>query len=504
MRSSVGKAVAVVLGVTALAGVLRLWDLGHPPEKVFDEFYYARDGCWHAGIDFAECGLESDVERSWVHPPLGKQLIALGIDAFGFDPFGWRFSAAVAGTVTVGLVGILAFLLTGSPLWAGVGALLLATEHLHFVQSRVAMLDVFLAMFVVLGFLLLVLDRVRQDRAAGPGTVPADGEVSVAGDPAPHEARAVVGPAGGTMALGDPASPPARLSPLDRLESPLEAPADPAGRGRHVWRPLRLLAGAAFGAAVAVKWSGALALLGAALLALAWERTRRRRAGLRRPLLGALVREAPGLVVALGVVPLLVYLATWTPWLADRGSDLLEWVRHHREMASFHATLSTVNEQGEPIHPYLSAAWTWLLLVRPVSYYWQGDPSCCAQIIGMGNPVLFWGSLLALPYLALVWARRRDWRAGALLVPALAQYLPWLLVSRPLFLFYMAPVTPFLALGAMYALRDLVRRRPGLSPVAAGAVSLSAAAFAFFWPVLVGHPISREAWRLRMWFEGWI
>jgi dolichyl-phosphate-mannose--protein O-mannosyl transferase len=480
VRSRVQKAILVVFAATALAGILRGYHLGSPPEKVFDEVYYASDGCWYTGEDYRNCGLDADVERSWVHPPLGKTIIGWGIDIFGNRPFGWRASAAAAGTLTVALVGALAFLLTGSWVWAGAAALLLATENLHFVQSRIAMLDVFLAMFVVLGFLLLVADRKRTD----PDEVQ------------PPRAQ------GGTGGMAE------------EVMSEGEGRARGSGEGiptaptRRVLRPLRLAAGAALGAAVAVKWSGVLALAAAPLLALAWERTRRKRSGATRPLLRALREEWLGIVLAFLVVPFIVYAAVWIPWLQDRGFSLGEWFRHHRFMAEYHFNLSTIGEDGKPIHPYMSEAWTWFLLLRPVAYFWHGTDRTGAEILGIGHPLLFWGALLLIPYLALAWSNSRDWRAGAILVPILAQYVPWLIVQRPAFLFYLTPVTPFLALGTTYVLRDLAGLRFGkrwAAPVVVTVViALSVGLFAFFWPVLVGDTVSLEAWRARVRFPGWV
>jgi dolichyl-phosphate-mannose-protein mannosyltransferase len=447
--TSAWRAALAIGAVTLVAGVLRFADLGRPSEKVFDEVYYASDGCWYAGEPYRTCGLETDAERSWVHPPLGKMMIAVGIDAFGNRPFGWRAASAVAGTATVALTGALAYILFGSALWGAIAALLAGTEHLLLVQSRVAMLDVFLAMLVMAGFVLLVLDRQRLDRAA------------------------------------------TELEPA------------PSG----AFRPLLLAAGAAFGAAVAVKWSGITALLAAVILAVAWARTRQKAGGARRPTLAGLRTEGLWLYVGLVILPLLAYSVTWLPWLGDRGFDLGEWARHHVDMLDYHLDLDTVKENGEPIHPYMSRAWSWFFLLRPVAYFWQGDPQCCAEILGIGHPFLFWSALLILPYLAIMWRLRRDWRAGAVLVPVLAQFVPWLLVSRPLFLFYMTPVTPFLAVGLVYVLRDLVGTRVSRRitiPAVAVVVAVSVGIFAFFWPVLTGNAISREAWGARIWLDGWI
>jgi dolichyl-phosphate-mannose-protein mannosyltransferase len=447
------KAAVVIGAVTLATGGLRFVHLGQPDRKVFDEVYYASDGCWYAGMAYRSCGLEADAERSWVHPPLGKHAIALGVVAFGNEPVGWRVAAAVAGAATVALAGILAYLLLGSALWGGVGGLLAGTEHLLLVQSRIAMLDIFLALFVVLGFVLLVLDRRRLDRRSSDGS-------------------------------GDR---PARVS--------------------QGWRPWLLLAGAAFGAAVAVKWSGVLALLGGILLAVGWAWSRQRSIGSLRPVLSALREEGPSLWLGLVAVPLAAYSLSWLPWLAERGFDMAGWITHHRQILDYHLELDTVKENGEPIHPYMSRAWSWFLLLRPVSYFWQGDPRCCAEILGLGHPLLFWGSLLTLPYLGLVWWTRRDWTAGAILVPVLVQFVPWLIVSRPLFLFYLTPVTPFLAVGMAFALRDLsaarLDRRITVSVVAV-IVAVFVGLFVFFWPVLTADRISREAWTARIWLDGWV
>jgi len=51
----------------------------------------------------------------------------------------------------------------------GLTGLLVATDFLLIVQSRAAMLDIFLAFFVVLGFLFVVLERERVARVRERG-----------------------------------------------------------------------------------------------------------------------------------------------------------------------------------------------------------------------------------------------------------------------------------------------------------------------------------------------
>jgi dolichyl-phosphate-mannose-protein mannosyltransferase len=121
----------------------------------------------------------------------------------------------------------------------------------------------------------------------------------------------------------------------------------------------------------------------------------------------------------------------------------------------------------------------------------------------MGNPALWWLALLSYPVLAWAAVRRRSWPAAAIGLFLLAQYLPWLVASRPLFLFYMTPVVPFLALGLAFA-----SARAGAHPLTRwvpGAVAvLALAAFVFWYPVWSGVELPEHLWRLRMWNTGWI
>jgi dolichyl-phosphate-mannose-protein mannosyltransferase len=71
----------------------------------------------------------------------------------------------------------------------------------------------------------------------------------------------------------------------------------------------------------------------------------------------------------------------------------------------------------------------------------------------------------------------------------------------------MTPITPFLAVGMAFVLRDISvarfdRRITG--PAVVLVVAAFVGVFAFFWPVLTADPISREAWSARIWLDGWV
>jgi dolichyl-phosphate-mannose--protein O-mannosyl transferase len=85
------------------------------------------------------------------HPPLAKQLMALSIGAFGDGPLGWRYPSVLFGSLA-----IVAMYLCGLALFAAQGpavasALLAFFNQMLFVQSRIAMLDIFALAFGLFG-----------------------------------------------------------------------------------------------------------------------------------------------------------------------------------------------------------------------------------------------------------------------------------------------------------------------------------------------------------------
>src|SRR4051794_41126575 len=163
------RPVVAILIVTCLAGFLRFFHLSHPAECVSDEVYSPKAACILVGWSDQVCHIDSGDEKywrtnkwdvgSWVHPPLGKWEIAMGVKALGMNPLGWRFTSARAGPLVVLLPAVIAQLLFGNVVWTYVTGGLLAIESLNVVISRTALLDVHLELWVVIGFLLLLLDR---------------------------------------------------------------------------------------------------------------------------------------------------------------------------------------------------------------------------------------------------------------------------------------------------------------------------------------------------------
>ncbi|NEE13902.1 phospholipid carrier-dependent glycosyltransferase, partial [Streptomyces sp. SID7499] len=118
------------------------------------------------------------------------------------------------------------------------------------------------------------------------------------------------------------------------------------------------------------------------------------------------------------------------------------WLRslwhYENQVYDFHVGLTSG-------HTYESNPWSWLVLGRPVSYYYEEQAGCkesatgkCAsEVLAIGTPLLWWLACFALAYVVWRWFFRRDWRAGAIACGVVAGWLPWFFYQeRTIFLFY--------------------------------------------------------------------
>ncbi|MCX4973783.1 dolichyl-phosphate-mannose--protein mannosyltransferase [Streptomyces sp. NBC_00620] len=499
--------------VTLLAGLMRFWNLGSPKAVIFDETYYAKDAwaLFNRGyeVNWAKDANDLILQGNGniriptdaayvVHPPVGKYVIGLGEWMFGFNPFGWRFMTAVLGTLSVLLLCRIGRRLFRSTFLGCLAGALMAVDGLHFVMSRTSLLDGVLMFFILAAFGCLVVDRDKA-RAKLAAALPPDADGLVRPDA--HTAE--------TTRLG--------------------------------WRPWRWGAGLMLGLALGTKWNALYVLAAFCLMAVLWDAASRRVAGARHPYAAALKHDTGITFLATVPVALATYLISWTGWIlspsdgtggyfrnwaATEGKGgswtfLPDWLRslwhYEHEVYEFHVGLSSP-------HTYQSNPWSWLVLGRPVSYFYEspapgtdGCPTdaaekCAREVLALGTPLLWWTACFAILYVLWRWAFRRDWRAGAIACGIAAGYLPWFMYQeRTIFFFYAVVFVPFLCLAVAMLLGAIIgppgstERRRVIGATAAGVlVLLIAWNFIYFWPLYTGQAIPIDSWRSRMWLDTWV
>jgi dolichyl-phosphate-mannose-protein mannosyltransferase len=430
-----GYALAVAL-ILLISAALRLWQLSTPAEMMFDEVYYAKDAKaivdGRVGVNGQYRWAAGD-EVSWPHPEMGKFAIATGILAFGDRAFGWRLPAVIAGIGILACVYPLGRRLGLSPPWALLALLLAAADSLGVAQSRIATLDIFIAVWSVLCVLLAL--RYVQDgwRTRWLFACGAAGGMAVAtkwsGGLAIVAAALVIFAAWLLQR---------RAARKARADEDADAPV-PENTGA----PLVV------GPPIVPPHAEALATT---------------------PPEGSAGLRIAAIAAALIAVPVAVYLLSYTQYFLT-GHTLADFRELHRQMITFNLNL-------EATHTYASLAPTWIVDYRPVWYYFEGTTTY-RGVIAIGNPFLWWLATLSLVAAAVLTLRRRSYALLPAAALVIVLYVPWFLTTRTSFLYYMTPVAPIMAVLVAAALclfaGGVLPRRGWL------AAAVSALAVALLW-----------------------
>ena len=427
---------------TLIAAFTRLWNLGSPHEIMFDETYYVKDAysIWHLGYEgtWAQNANASFVRGNFstlspeasfvVHPPLGKWLIATGMELTGpASSWGWRLAVALAGIATVFLLCRLVWRLFPSPLLVGLAGLFLAIDGVGITESRIGLLDGFIGFFALAAVYCIVRDRQSQRERI---------------------ARLLEGTAAGALA-------------------------PKAG-----WRPWMIGAGVLLGCACSVKWSGLYLLATIGIMTVIWDGTALRAVKAKVWKLETLVSRGWGNFMRLVPVAGVTYLLSWFGWFmnpsaykhgwaaaeraAGRGSwlpdSIADFIEYHRAIYKFHVGLSTP-------HSYMAKPSGWLLQMRPTSFYWQSNDTlgadayqcdtrnCVRAITSIGNIPIWWAAFVAVFVVVAYVALKRDWRGWVVLAGYIGLYLPWFMYwDRTIFTFYTVAFVPFVVLALTVAL----------------------------------------------------
>ena len=270
-------------------------------------------------------------------------------------------------------------------------------------------------------------------------------------------------------------------------------------------------AGIALGLAVATKWSGLYFLALFAVVAL--YRAFAHNTG--RDLIKPTVKTA----AQYGLLPISIYITSWSGWFASsRGwardyseNIITSFLHYHSQMLGFHTGLVEK-------HSYQSNPWSWLIMGRPTSFYYEtpktcGADNCSQEVLALGTPLLWWLGTIALAVVVGFWIRsiavkRYEPPLNLIIAGMAAGYLPWFFFQeRTVFTFYAIVFQPFLILAVIYCAYALLmhfeskRNTYLVLGFIAFAIFIN---FIFFLPLFTGDVITYDSWQARMWLPSWV
>lgn len=256
------------------------------------------------------------------------------------------------------------------------------------------------------------------------------------------------------------------------------------------------LSGVAIGLAGASKWSGFFVIPLIIALTINWKNFQ----------LSILLRR----LVQFILTPLGVYFITWSGWILNNngwgrqsGGNLFSslW-KYHIEILNFHRDLSEE-------HAYAANPWSWLILGRPTSFYYEspkdcGAASCAQEILAIGTPVLWWAGVFAIAVTAGLFIVSKDRIAAFILAGIVSTYLPWFFIQgRTMFYFYAISILPFLILALIYTFNWALKYKDYRKYIGVFIIVV-AINFIYFLPIFLGIQIPYADWLDRMWLPSWI
>lgn len=428
----------------------------------FDEIYHARTGYEHA---------HSLATYENTHPPLGKVFMSWCIRLMGMTPFAWRFAGALCGVLMIPAIYLLAMQLFGKTRWAALCALLLASDCMHYTQTRIATIDSFPVLFMILMFLFM-----------------------------------------------------ARWMKMSFYHQRLT----------QTFVPLAL-SGLFMGLAIASKWIGCYGAVGLAALFFArfyglWRQSVYAKAHkgedpafARAANLFATdgVKTLLACCVFFVAVPVVVYALSYIPYLRYYGE--VRWdMRTIQRIIDAQVTMFKYHSGLQAEHYFSSPWYEWPLIVKPMWYYnadFKGA-GMASSIMAFGNPAVWWTGLAgmlfvlgasvyrnALPALRVIPGREDgyDRAMPVIVVGFLSAYLPWMLVSRLTFIYHYFASVPFIILATAQALRYIERRSARLAHALYALLAVAAVAlFIAFYPLASGLEVPRAWCDAVSWFKNWM
>ena len=406
----------------------------------FDEIYFVRT---------AEQYLHSQLPYEWTHPPLGKLIQASSLLVFGFNPFGWRIMGVIFATLMIPLIYLFGKKMFGTWIGGFTAAFLLTFDFMHFTMGRMGTADTYVVFFSLasqLFFFIYVKNVVDKGWKTS-------------------------------------------IIPL-------------------------FLAFFFFALGFSSKWLVLYGFVGelALLLAMRLYEVKKLKTNLSAKFY-ALLDRPYSVIVAFILMTIGIYFMTYIPDMLA-GRSLLGVVNLQVQMFDYHFFLKAT-------HPFSSPWYSWPLMFDPLKNtvhvpVWLESASMGnnlnSTIVVMGNPAVWWIGFAVIVGLTVFYVPkifRKGFSLKKYLPPIFIllvfffQWLPYVLITRVVFIYHFYSNVPILCLGTAFVVSKYWNSR-WVKIATIAYFALTIALFVLFYPVISGVPASTTTINSLKWFGSWV
>lgn len=200
------------------------------------------------------------------------------------------------------------------------------------------------------------------------------------------------------------------------------------------------------------------------------------------------------------VIPLLVYTLCFIPVVGYSPYKGLidKTIQGTKYMFDYHANLVAEHYYSTPFYEW-PVIWMPLLDANDAV-----DAVKVSAVSTMGNPAIWWVGIPCQLYVFFRWIIKRDKKAGFLCIAYLAQYVPWMSVSRITFIYHYFPAILFVILMMGYTILHITEHFSWGKKAVTAYLAIAVCCFFLFFPLISGLPVSREYGFSLRWLKDWI
>ena len=197
------------------------------------------------------------------------------------------------------------------------------------------------------------------------------------------------------------------------------------------------------------------------------------------------------------LIPIIIYISCYLLFpnmVYYKTRNIKEIIDITKSMYQYHSTLTES-------HPFYSTWYSWLFMYKPVWYYSNEVGSLRATISGIGNPIVWISGTISIFYLFYICFKKKEKKALFLSIGYICFLLPYMNISRGMFLYHYYPCYLFTMLATTYVIIQITKVKKNFYLYYIVIVIFF---FLYFYPAISGELMNPNMIDRLRWLPSWI
>ena len=448
-------------------------EISYMNSTYFDEIYYARTAYEYLhGIDVYE----------WTHPPLGKLLMTIPIALFGFSPFTFRLMGNLFGILLIPIMYILGKRIFKNRKWALLAGLIMMFDNFHFVHARIALVDTFQLVFILLSVLFMkeYMDLSKKDDFKKKAKYLLLSGLFI-GCAIDTKWNALYVGLGLAITFFVHLFREYKINLIELAKKNINL--------SRVINTINILVLTPFALYYLLlllidKEASSIGIIVYYIVVFCFVFTK----------LGMIIFKDKYLIklmiisiISFIIIPIVIYILSYLlfPNVENYDGTLKGILEMNKMMYGYHSGLDAT-------HPFSSVWYEWPLMIKPVWLYTGGTLSGLRMTItDIGNPAIWWCGILGFIHLIINMIFKKDKTSLFIIIFILSTFIPYIFVGRLMFMYHYYITLPFVMFGIVSMIKWITEKTKS-NKAYYGYIALIIITFMVFYPIVSGMPVKGE------------